>query len=252
MQFGVIGSPIDHSQSPSLFSSFWAEHSLRQTLTYKKAEVTPESLRHFLSQTQWDGFNATLPIKTALIPHMHALTPSAQAIGAVNTVVRTADGWIGHNTDADGFWEMLCDRSDLDALRGLPVCVLGNGGAARAVAYALATRGFTGLIACRQARGGFPWQEVPFEQAHASAFGLVVQCTSLGMTPNETTSPPFPSWDDHPPLWALDLVYVPKETRFLQKMAALGVSGQSGGNMLRFQAKKAWEYWAEVLNIPHI
>ena len=252
MQFGVIGAPIAHSQSPELFAEFWAEHPWRDRLSYAKQHVAPEALEDFLASTYWAGFNVTLPHKQRIVPFLHALTPTAEAMGAVNTVVRTAKGWIGHNTDADGFWGMLADRHDLDALKALPVLVLGNGGSARAVVHALASRGFRGQLACRRAQGGFPWPEVRFEDLPAEQRGLVVQCTPLGMTPQTEYMPPLPAWGPGQVALAVDLVYQPAETFFIRHMAELGAETASGAAMLRNQAKKAWDYWAEVLNIPHI
>ncbi|MFZ8866825.1 MAG: shikimate dehydrogenase family protein [Schleiferiaceae bacterium] len=252
MHFGVIGAPIAHSQSPQLFAEFWAEHPWRDRLTYTKQHVAPDDLEDFLGSTSWAGFNVTLPHKQRILPFLHALTPTAEAMGAVNTVVRTAHGWMGHNTDADGFWGMLAGRSDLDALKARPVLVLGNGGSARAVVHALASRGFRGQLACRQAQGGFPWPEVRYSDLPAAPQGLVVQCTPLGMAPQVEDMPPLPAWGHGQVALAIDLVYQPSETLFMRHMAELGAETASGAAMLRHQAKKAWDYWAEVLNIPHI
>jgi shikimate dehydrogenase len=252
MDFGVIGAPIAHSKSPQLFAEFWAEHPWRDQLSYEKFLVEPADLQRFMSETLWSGFNVTVPLKTAILPLLAGLTPEAQAVGAVNTVVRTEAGWVGHNTDADGFWEVIAPYPRLDALKKLPVCVLGNGGAARAVVQALHRRGFKGQIGCRSPKGAFPWPELPFEQLLAPQFGLVVQCTSLGMDPHPGILPPLPYWTEAPPELAVDLVYTPANTLFLQSMAVVGTETISGEGMLRFQAKKAWQYWAEVLNIPHI
>ena len=133
MEFGVIGAPIAHSKSPQLFAEFWANHPLRDQLSYQKQHVDPENLERFLAETSWSGFNVTLPHKTTILPLLDELSPQAQAIGAVNTVVRTKNGWKGHNTDADGFWEVVAPYPSLLDLQKLPVCILGNGGAARAV-----------------------------------------------------------------------------------------------------------------------
>jgi len=252
MEFGVIGAPIAHSKSPQLFAEFWAEHPWRDQLNYSKLWVEPADLQRFLSTTLWAGFNVTVPHKTAILPFLTDLTVEAKAVGAVNTVVRTEVGWIGHNTDADGFWEVLAVSPLLESLKKLPACVLGNGGAARAVVQALHSRGFNGQIGCRSPKGAFPWPELPFEQLLAPKFGLVVQCTSLGMDPHPEILPPLPYWTEAPPELAVDLVYTPADTLFLQSMAEMGTETISGEGMLRFQAKKAWQYWAEVLNIPHI
>lgn len=252
MHFGVIGAPIAHSKSPQLFAEFWAEHPWRAQLSYEKVFVESADLSRFLSETLLSGFNVTIPHKTDILPLLADLTPEAQAVGAVNTVVRTEAGWVGHNTDADGFWEVIAPYPHLDVLKDLPVCVLGNGGAARAVVHALHRRGFKGQIGCRTPKGAFPWPELPFEQLLAPQFGLVVQCTSLGMDPHPEILPPLPYWTSAPPLLAVDLVYTPAQTLFLQAMAAAGSETLSGEGMLQNQAKKAWQYWAELLNIPQI
>lgn len=252
MEFGVIGSPIQHSQSPELFAHFWEGHPWKSQLSYAKLEVPTAKLAEFLASTPWVGFNVTLPHKERIIPHLHALTPTAQSMCAVNTVVRTNGGWVGHNTDADGFWDILASRQDLATLRSRPALILGNGGSARAVVHALTSHGFTGHIACRRPQGRFPWPEVPFDDLTAAEVGLTVQCTPLGMTPKEDAMPPLPPWRPGQVQFAIDLVYQPAETLFLRHMAVLGSETASGAAMLQNQAKKAWLYWAEVLNIPHI
>ncbi len=252
MHFGVIGAPIAHSKSPLLFAEFWAEHPWRNKFSYEKIHVEPADLQRFLTETTWSGVNVTVPLKTAILPLLDELSPQAQAIGAVNTVVRTDKGWLGHNTDADGFWEVIAPYPDLKELQKLPVCILGNGGAARAVVHALHSRGFSGQIGCRTPKGGFAWPEIPFERLLAPRFGLVVQCTSLGMDPHPEILPPLPYWTSEPPMLALDLVYTPIQTSFLQALAAAGSETLSGEVMLWHQAKKAWQYWAELLNIPQI
>jgi len=252
MHFAVIGSPIGHSKSPELFEEFWTHHPWSSQLTYRRIEVMPNDIAEFLAETDLAGFNVTLPLKEAIVPWMSTLSPAAKAMGAVNTVVSKDSGWEGHNTDAEGFWEMLAGRTDLDALRRQPCLVLGNGGAARAVVYALAEQGFTGHIACRTPRGGFPWPEISYDTLTPEPTGLVVQCTSLGMHPSAELCPPLPPWSSGQVALAVDLVYNPTHTLFMQRMEELGTETLSGEAMLRHQAKKAWIYWAEVLNIPHI
>lgn len=252
MHFAVIGSPIAHSQSPELFAEFWKSHPWSTQLTYRRKEVMPNDLAEFLADTDLAGFNVTLPNKEAIIPLLDSLTPAARAMGAVNTVVRKSSGWEGHNTDADGFWEMLALRPDLDTLRSQDCLVLGNGGGARAVVYALSQQGFHGHVACRTPHGGFAWPEISFDALAPDPRGLVVQCSSLGMHPRADQCPPLPAWRHGQVQLAVDLVYSPTHTKFLQSMEELGAETLHGEVMLRNQAKKAWIYWAEVLNIADI
>jgi len=249
--FAVIGDPIDKSQSPSLFQKIWSNNSLKTKLNYSSININKFQLEEFLATTDLNGFNVTAPLKEAIIPYLSGLTPIAEKIKAINTVVKVNQKWIGHNTDGDGFWKMCKDHLPAPE-RSSDICVLGNGGAARAIVYVLNSLGYQGIVLCRMPKGKFDWPEVEFNMITELKATAVIQCTTLGMSPNVNNSPPLPIWLGKEKPIAIDLVYEPAQTKFLKEMEFQGCKTIGGSQMLIFQAKKAWEYWVDVLNIPQI
>lgn len=207
------------------------------------------------------GANVTVPHKQAVIPWLDDLTPEARAIGAVNTIIVEEDGrLIGTNTDAAGF---LSDLEELGVLSKVAstdaALVLGAGGSARAVAYALAARGIPVRVLARRleqahdlatslapylpqpsALTAHPWSQLAELGPRA---GLVVNCTPVGMSPNVDASP----WPDDLPFRpgqiVYDLVYSPRHTRLMAQAEAAGARAWNGLGMLVQQGARAWELW---------
>ena len=249
--FAVIGDPIEHSKSPFLFNKIWSEHIMNKQFTYCRINVNKDQLEDFLKKTHLIGFNVTAPLKEFIIPYLSKLTPAAEKIKAVNTVVKVGNKWHGHNTDGDGFWDMFSANIS-GPKKNSDICILGNGGAARAVTYSLNERGYKGVVLCRSKKGNFVWPEILFRSIKKMKASAVIQCTTLGMHPATENRPLCPIWKGEDMPLAIDLIYNPNKTKFLLEMESLGCKTLGGSQMLTFQAKKAWEYWANVLNIPHI
>lgn len=253
---GLMGHPIGHSQSPRLMEGF-ARAEQRSNLRYSLWDLPawPASrLEWWESSGKPRGWNVTIPFKQNILPWLDAQTDSAQAVGAVNTVAVMPDGsWLGHNTDADGFWEALHEFPNLPAAgRAL---LLGGGGAARAVHFALTSRGWTVETAIRRAQEPWMEQTVAWEslfQVDLSRFQLVVNATPLGSqsAPNES---PIINWESgNCRIHLMDLVYTPSPTRLMHLAAQQGWTVQDGSGMLRQQAKKAWNFWKSSGVIPEI
>ena len=147
----VIGDPIVQSKSPAIHG-FWLKQ-LGISADYRAAHVRSSGLADYLAARRadplWRGCNVTMPHKQAIMPLLDAVDPQAERIGAVNTVVRGADGQLtGYNTDAEGFLEpirpLLAQRHLYRMAR-----IIGAGGAARAIVAALADHGFTLVLAAR-------------------------------------------------------------------------------------------------------
>lgn len=254
----VIGDPIAHSKSP-LIHRFWLE-KLGLDGRYDKIHVLGADLESFLTQRRdapgWRGCNVTIPHKQAVMPLLDRIEPVAERIGAVNTIVRGDDGLVGHNTDAAGFLEplqpLLAERHFYRMAR-----IMGAGGAARAIAYALADHGFTLVIAARnpyQARAladeiktvdthvatlasfaqplAFDWGD------RSGVLDLFVNATSLGMK----GAPPLVVDFGHVPPDAIvyDVVYAPLETPLLAEARARGLRTVDGLAMLIGQAAAAF------------
>lgn len=258
-----MGWPVEHSLSPPMHNA--AFDALRLNWRYVPCAVAPEHVGAALAGLRALGFagaNVTVPHKQAVIPHLDSLSDAARAIGAVNTIVVGADGALhGDNTDADGFLASLRE-ADCDP-RGARVVLLGAGGAARAVAYALARAGVCQISlwnrtpARAQAivddlRPLFPhiaFVALPLPDdpgAFDVAIDLIVNCTPVGMWPHEGASP----WPGAFPLPAdclvVDLIYRPQETLFLRQARAAGARALNGVGMLVHQGAAAFRLWTGV------
>ena len=139
-RFAVIGFPVAHSRSPEMFQAWWDKSSLGSHFQYEKIAVAPEGLQEFLQGPgqQYAGLNVTVPLKTQALIHCHVLSEAAEAIGAVNCLAFRKGQWHGHNTDADGFWDAVQPHIPASG----HAIILGNGGSARAVHFALSSRGW--------------------------------------------------------------------------------------------------------------
>ena len=253
MQLQLLGYPLSHSVSPAMHNAALAEVGL-DDWEYVARAVPRERLGVSvlgLREPDCAGANVTVPYKTAVIDMLDGLTPVAQAIGAVNTIVKHDGRLIGHNTDAAGF---LADLYALGVKIGRqPVLVLGAGGAARAVVAALAGVGAHVRVVARQpgqaeALAGlsqielYEWSPLGLLQASDDC-GLIVNTTPLGMAPEIEASP----WLDDTPFpvgaFVYDLVYNPAETRFTRQARADGLRASTGLGMLVEQGALAFELW---------
>ncbi|WP_328557907.1 MULTISPECIES: shikimate dehydrogenase [unclassified Streptomyces] len=259
---GLIGSGIGPSLSPALHE----READRQVLRYvyriidiDALGVPPEAVGELLRSARdlgFDGLNITHPCKQLVLPHLDTLSPQAQALGAVNSVVFDNDGRAtGHNTDITGFAAAFA--------RGLPdaplkhVVQLGAGGAGAAVAHALLTLGAeritvvdalperaAALVAALNRRFGSdraaaasPERLPALLAATDGAHGLV-HATPTGMAAHPGL--PLPAELLHPGLWVADVVYRPLETELLSTARAAGCATLDGGGMAVFQAADAF------------
>jgi len=203
------------------------------------------------------GANVTVPHKQAIMAWMDQLTDEARLVGAVNTILPLEDGLLGHNTDVIGFQRALCD-ADMSA-HGC-VVVLGAGGAARAVAYALSRMAKELVILNRTVERavalaadmrshtvchvrGAALDAPTLRQAVAEAC-LVVNTTSAGMWPHADSSP-WPDGVDYPPATPLfDLVYNPQETALMRLARRAGARAENGLGMLVHQGAESLRLWS--------
>ena len=239
----VIGDPIAQSKSPTIHG-FWLDR-LGIAADYRREHVLADDLTDYLARrrqdTDWRGCNVTMPHKQAVIPLLHTVDPLAARIGAVNTIVRGADGTLtGYNTDAPGFIEPIADRHFECAI------VVGAGGAARAVLAALKDAGVRHVTlqnrnvdkaAALLAEFALPGAAVPLG-APAPQADLLVNTSALGMI----GQPPLPPLLDHvaPGGVVYDIVTSPLETDLLRDARARGLVTVDGLAMLIGQADHAF------------
>lgn len=257
--YGVIGDPIGHSVSPAMQND--AFQSLGIDADYHAFHVRGEDLETAVAGMKAigvAGFNITVPHKTAVMPLLDEITPLAQAIGAVNTVVRDGDKWIGYNTDGEGFLAGLQADYSGDVLSGR-ILLIGAGGAARAIYYTLAQKGAAAIdITNRTAnkaedlkkRCPYPVETAVLTRAQAEQnmprYDIVIQTTSIGMSPNSSEQP-IDLTGLKPGTFVADIVYNPPETKLMKQAAGLGARTQNGAKMLAYQGALAFEKWTGVM-----
>lgn len=242
--YGIIGNPVAHSLSPVMHNAAFRARKL--DAIYVPFLVT--DLTDFLRSAPsigLSGFSVTLPHKEAILRHLDGCDPLARRIGAVNTVVIRGKGKLyGYNTDYVGVLRPLARRMDWVDKR---VLILGAGGAARAVAFALAWAGSQVFIAARRPARA----QALARAAHATALGLdrlhrmefdaIVNATPVGMDPKPHASPLRAS--QLRARVVFDMVYRPRETKLLRLARKRGLAVIPGWQMLLEQGAAQFEIW---------
>ena len=255
----VLGDPVGHSLSPVLQNA--AIHKLKLDWCYLALPVSATALPvaleglHALGAV---GLNVTIPHKQAVMPLLRAVTPLAQRIGAVNTLLRQSHGWSGDNTDMAGFMApLLRQGADLSNTTAL---VLGGGGSARAVVAGCGALGCGRiLVAGRHPQRlqrfladsrcladrleGVPWSGL---DAVLGSVELVVNTTPVGMSPAINACPLNPGQLDRlrPHTWVYDIIYTPRPTTLLRQARARGCATIDGLAMLVGQGAAALRLWS--------
>lgn len=247
----VIGDPIAHSKSP-LIHGFWLE-ALGIDAEYRATRVAPEGLAAYFEARRadpaWRGCNITIPYKQAALDLVEDRGDVRSTIGAINTVVRAEDGaLIGTNTDAGGFYAPI---AGLD-LEGRHAVVIGAGGGARAILFALSRIGIGRVTilnrnvlkaAALLSSFGIKGDAVPLGAPLPPA-DLLVNASALGMTgqpPLEIDLAPLP---EHAVVY--DIVYAPLETELLAQARDRGLDTVDGLEMLVGQAALAFELFFDA------
>jgi shikimate dehydrogenase len=259
---GVMGFPVSHSLSPVMHNAAIAAMGLDYVYVpfLIPVEQLPAAIAGLKAVQSVQGFNLTIPHKVEVMPLLDEVLPIAKAVGAVNTVKRVGDRWVGTNTDVAGFLEPLkklnCDWENM------PAVILGSGGAAKAVVAACLELGcsvihvvgrdpkkmkkFHGAMTSQLHDYNLrvhPWTSIPHLLEVA---GIVINATPIGMAGDPNT--PISEAEinllpDH--AIAYDLIYTPRPTKFLQIAAARGLKAIDGLEMLINQGAIGLEFWLE-------
>ena len=254
--YGIMGHPIRHSLSPLMHTLAFRHHGM--DAVYVPFPVAPDNLAKAVAGAVAlgvAGFNVTIPHKEAIMACLDDVTDEARAIGAVNTVHVQDGRTTGHNTDGAGFLQPLQNLGT--PLNQLSVCVLGAGGAARALSAALLSAGCPRLVIAnrtdaRSERLAADLQTrfvaaevraVPMSDAAnvAQQSRLLVNATSLGMHAGD--EPLLPSRCFGPEQIVYDIVYRPLNTPFLKDARAAGATTIGGLDMLLGQGAAAFTIW---------
>ncbi|MEH2208809.1 MAG: shikimate dehydrogenase [Nostoc sp.] len=287
---GVIGHPVEHSLSPVMHNAALAqlvvgvreasptgEASRREDIAqlgldyiYLPFPIEPQNLEVAIAgfaAVGVVGFSVTIPHKQAIIPLLSKITPLAQTIGAVNTVSRQNNQWVGTNTDIEGFIAPLQTTYKQDWSQKVAV-ILGNGGAARAVVAGCIQLGFAqihvvgrNMQRLQEFHNSWSnssladkfqvhqWEELPKLIPQAN---LLVNTTPIGMYPKVDESPLSVEEIANLPTGAIayDLIYIPKPTQFLQQAQKQGAIAIDGLEMLVQQGVAALKIWLHLETLP--
>ncbi|MDZ8258595.1 shikimate dehydrogenase [Nostoc sp. ChiQUE01b] len=280
---GVIGHPVEHSLSPVMHNAALAQLVVRGSVSerediaqlgldyiYLPFPIEPQNLEVAIAgfaAIGVVGFNVTIPHKQAIIPLLSEVTPLAQTIGAVNTVSRQNNQWVGTNTDIEGFIAPLQTTYKQDWSQKVAV-ILGNGGAARAVVAGCTQLGFAQIHVVgrnmqkleefRNSWSNSPlaekfqvhqWEKLPKLIPQAN---LLVNTTPIGMYPKVDESPLSIEEIANLPTGAIayDLIYIPKPTQFLEQAQKQGAIAIDGLEMLVQQGVAALKIWLQQETLP--
>jgi len=245
----VIGNPIDHSLSPKLHNYWIKKNNLKAA--YDKKELNSDDLKGLIEKVREkniSGINVTVPFKKEIIPHLDRLTLDAEATQSVNTIILTDGKIVGHNTDIDGFENAIKDTKY--NLLGKKVLVLGSGGVAPSIIFALYKMKVSSVILANRTKSKaenlqnlynkikiVDWGELP-------EFDMIVNATSVGLKKDENLDLDFSKIGKNK--FFYDVIYNPRETNFLKKGKDLGNKIENGKKMFIFQAAKAFKIWHDI------
>jgi shikimate dehydrogenase len=258
---GLIGNPVEHTLSPAIHNTLAEQlgHNLVYVPFFVEEGKVAEAVKGAYALNVL-GLNVTVPYKSAVIESLCDIDPLAKNIGAVNTLVRTASGYKGYNTDMEGLYRAM--DSEGIRIEGEEIILLGAGGAARAVAYLCASKKAEKVYLLNRT---YEKARLVAEEVNRAVgtevivpmllddYGklpdrkfLAIQGTSVGLFPNVEaaviTDPAFYQ-KIHT---GFDLIYSPWETKFMKFVKENGGKAYNGLKMLLYQGVIAYELWNDV------
>ncbi len=238
--YGLIGYPLSHSFSKKYFT----EKFQRELIVDHVYDLFPiESIKRLpevlSNNPTLAGLNVTIPYKEQVVDYLDNCSPVVQEIGACNCI-KIQDGKLtGYNTDVIGFATSLEPKLKPSHKKAL---VLGTGGAAKAVHYALRQRGIDVLQVSRTpSELSISYEDI--DEQLLSAYTLIINTTPLGMHPDVDKAPDLPYQYLGPEHYLFDLVYNPALTKFLSEGQKMGAEIENGADMLVIQAEASWDIW---------
>ena len=259
---GVIGKNIENSLSPLIHNQIILKHSLNFCyLPFQVAETNLDKAIQGIKALNIRGVNITFPYKEKVIKFLDQVEESARRIGAINTIVNNKGILSGYNTDVIGFKKSLQEDGEF-AIKGEKAIILGAGGAARAVVYALLEEGIEEMYIFNRTPEKaekikqdllpfFPGSKVnifPLEEERLKdkieGAHLLVNATSLGMPPKINNTPLSGKILFHPNLLVYDLIYHPAKTLFLRQAERAGAKIINGLPMLVYQGIESFYLWS--------
>jgi shikimate dehydrogenase len=255
---GIIGNPVEHSLSPAIHNAAFRRLGLNYVYLAWRVESIGDAIRGLRALGNFRGASVTIPHKVSAVPFLDEIEPTARQIGAINTIVLEQGRLIGFNTDATGALRAL--REGGATLAGQRIVMMGSGGSARAIAFALAVESKAdtlmllgvddkervALARDLRAKTSVTVEEYSLDER---ALGrtvpdaqVLIHCTPVGMSPRADATC-VPAALLHPGLTVMDVVYNPRETKLLKEAKRSGCKTISGIEMFLNQAVAQFELW---------
>ena len=246
----VIGNPIKHSLSPKLHNHWIKKNNI--DAVYEKKQLNEDDIEDTIIKVrngEIDGINVTVPFKKSVIPYLDQLTPLANEAQSVNTIYKEKNKVIGHNTDIGGF-ELGLKRINYN-VKNKKVFILGAGGVVSSIILALKKMGASKIILSNRTKEKtedlkkiysdleiIDWGETP-------DFNVIINATSLGLKKHDEIKLNYT--DIGPNKLFYDVIYNPRQTKFLSKAKQLGNQIENGKMMFIYQAQLTFKIWHNIL-----
>ena len=240
--FGLIGYPLGHSFSKQYFTEKFDKEGIKDCVfeAFPIASINefPSLLKN---NPDLKGLCVTIPYKEQVLRYIDELSEEVKSIGATNSITIRSNKLVAYNTDIAGFRQSFKKLLQPHHTKAL---VLGTGGASKAVQYVLRELGIDYLIVSRSNSGadGFI-NYTAIDELLINEYTIVINCTPVGMWPNENNCPAIPYEFISSRHYLYDLVYKPEETLFLKKGKDKNATTQNGYEMLVIQAEESWRIW---------
>lgn len=250
---GLVGSPVMHSVSPHIHNAAFAASGINAVYLPFEVRNAHEFMRRMVDprtrEIDWNlcGLSVTAPHKSAVIEHLDWVEPSAREIGAVNTIVVEGDELYGYNTDVAAVLVPL--QGMIDTLRDTRVAIIGAGGATRCALWSLRQAGASVTVFARRPESARPLAEKfgasfgSLANASFSSFDVVINATPLGTRGHSENETPAAAGQLRGARLAYDLVYNPRDTRFMREARQAGCESVGGLAMLVAQATEQFKLW---------
>jgi len=245
----VIGNPINHSLSPKLHNHWIKKNKINAV--YDKKQINENDIKSVISEVRngkIEGINVTVPFKKSVIPFIDQLSSEAEEAQSVNTIYKENNKVLGHNTDISGF--ELAMRGKSYDIKGKKIFILGAGGVVPSIILALKKMGANKIILSNRTKKKAEQLKKTFSDlevvnwGETPEFNMIINATSLGLNKEDEIKLDYA--DLGPNKLFYDVIYNPKETKFLSKAKQFGNQTENGKMMFIYQAHQAFTLWHKV------
>ena len=246
----VIGNPIEHSLSPKLHNHWIKQNKLNAV--YDKKKVNEDDIEAIISEVRKEkisGINVTVPFKKSVIPFIDELSSEANETQSVNTIYKENNKVLGHNTDINGF--ELAIRGKNYEVKNKKVFILGAGGVVASIILSLKKMGASKIVLSNRTKKKaeelkkiftdleiIDWGKIP-------EFNMIINATSLGLNENDEIKLDYVDIGSNK--FFYDVIYNPKQTKFLSTAKHFGNQIENGKMMFIYQAHQAFTLWHKVM-----